>query len=82
MVAAVREKFSSQAALEVLATIRKIAESESRQFQAVFDEALRDYIERKERACHAATSWTPSRKASAGTMNFIESLPSSNTLAS
>jgi predicted transcriptional regulator len=44
----VREKFSSQAAPEVLAALRRIAESEGRQFQAVLDEALRDYIERKE----------------------------------
>ncbi len=44
----VREKFSSQASPEVLATLRRIAASEGRQFQAVLDEALRDYIERKE----------------------------------
>lgn len=41
-----REKFSSQAAPDVLAALRKIAESEGRQFQAVLDEALRDYIDR------------------------------------
>lgn len=45
----VREKFSSQAAPEVLAALRQIAESEGRQFQAVLDEALREYIERKEK---------------------------------
>lgn len=44
-----REKFSSQAAPEVLATLRQIAESEGRQFQAVLDEALRDYIERHQK---------------------------------
>ena len=42
----VREKFSSQAAPEVLAALRQIAESQGRQFQAVLDEALRDYIDR------------------------------------
>ena len=42
----VREKFSSQAAPEVLAQLRKIAEAEGRQFQAVLDEALRDYIDK------------------------------------
>lgn len=42
-----REKFSSQASPEVLAALRNIAESEGRQFQAVLDEALRDYIEQK-----------------------------------
>lgn len=41
-----REKFSSQAAPEVLAALRRIAEAEGRQFQAVLDEALRDYIDR------------------------------------
>jgi hypothetical protein len=43
----VREKFSSQAAPDVLSALRQIAESDGRQFQAVLDEALRDYIERK-----------------------------------
>lgn len=41
-----REKFSSQAAPDVLAALRQIAESQGRQFQAVLDEALRDYIDR------------------------------------
>lgn len=49
MSTAVREKFSSQATPEVLAALRQIAESEGRQFQAVLDEALREYIERKEK---------------------------------
>ena len=44
----VREKFSSQASPEVLAALRKIAETEGRQFQAVLDEALREYIAGKE----------------------------------
>lgn len=50
----VREKFSSQAAPEVLAALREIAASQGRQFQSVLDEALRDYIERqqKERPRH------------------------------
>jgi hypothetical protein len=46
MTTAIREKFSSQAAPEVLAALRKIAESQGRHFQAVLDEALRDYIDR------------------------------------
>ena len=49
MVTAVREKFSSQAAPEVLAALRRIAESQGRQFQAVLDEALRDYIDRHQK---------------------------------
>ena len=43
-----REKFSSQASPEVLAALRHIAESQGRQFQAVLDEALRDYIDRQQ----------------------------------
>ena len=45
----VREKFSSQAAPDVLAAIRQIAENQGRQFQAVLDEALRDYIDRQQK---------------------------------
>ena len=46
MTTAVREKFSSQAAPDVL---RQIAESQGRQFQAVLDDALRDYIDRQQK---------------------------------
>lgn len=46
MTTAAREKFSSQAAPEVLAALRQIAESQGRQFQVVLDDALRDYIDR------------------------------------
>jgi hypothetical protein len=44
-----REKFSSQASPEVLAALRQIAENQGRQFQAVLDEALRDYIDRQQK---------------------------------
>ena len=44
-----REKCSSQASPEVLAALRQIAESQGRQFQAVLDEAMRDYIDRQQR---------------------------------
>lgn len=44
-----REKFSSQATPEVLAALRQIAESQGRQFQAVLDEALREYIDRQQK---------------------------------
>ena len=47
MATAAHEKFSSQAAPEVLAALRKIAQSQGRLFQAVLDEALRDYIDRQ-----------------------------------
>jgi predicted transcriptional regulator len=49
-VTAVREKFSSQASPEVLAALRQIAQAQGRQFQAVLDEALRDYIDRQQQA--------------------------------
>ena len=44
----VREKFSSQAAPEVLTAMRLIAKRQGRQFQAVLDEALRDYMDRQQ----------------------------------
>ncbi|MYC30853.1 MAG: hypothetical protein F4X65_12300 [Chloroflexi bacterium] len=44
MVAA-REKFSSQAAPELLAGMREVARSEGRQFQAVMEDAMRGYLE-------------------------------------
>lgn len=40
-----REKFSSQADPELLSAIREIARKEGRHFQAVLEEAMRDYIE-------------------------------------
>ena len=49
MTNAAREKFSSQAAPEVLAALRHIAQSQGRQFQAVLDDALRDYIDRQQK---------------------------------
>jgi predicted transcriptional regulator len=45
----VREKFSSQASPEVLASLRQIAETQGRQFQAVLDEAMREYIDRQQK---------------------------------
>ena len=49
MATASREKFSSQAAPDVLAALRQIAESQGRQFQSVLDDALRDYIDRQQK---------------------------------
>lgn len=46
MTVAAREKFSSQAAPDVLAALRQLAELQGRQFQALLDEALRDYLDR------------------------------------
>lgn len=48
MAAPAREKFSSQAAPEVLAQMRQLAETQGRQFQALLDEAMRDYLERQQ----------------------------------
>ena len=48
MASAAREKFSSQASPEVLVALRQIAEAQGRQFQAVLDEALREYIDRQQ----------------------------------
>ena len=49
MTTTAREKFSSQAAPDVLLAMRRIAESQGRQFQAVLDDALRDYVDRQQR---------------------------------
>ncbi len=49
MTSPVREKFSSQASPEVLAALRQIAASQGRQFQAVLDEALREYIDKQQK---------------------------------
>lgn len=41
------QKFSSQARPELLEEVRRIAADEGRQFQAVLDEALSEWVERK-----------------------------------
>ena len=45
--AVTKQKFSSQADPETLEAMKAIAAKEGRQFQAILDEAMRDYIERK-----------------------------------
>lgn len=42
-----RVKFASQADPEVLADVRALARDEGRQFQAVVEEALKEWVERK-----------------------------------
>ncbi len=42
-----REKFATQVNSEILATIRSIANHEGRQLQALVDEALADFIEKR-----------------------------------
>ena len=44
-----RVKFSSQASPEALAALREIARSEGRQFQAVLQEAMEEYIANRTR---------------------------------
>lgn len=58
-----REKFTSQAVPEVLAELRQIAESQGRQFQAILEEAMRDYIDRQQKEkplCQVMTASTSS----------------------
>ena len=46
---AAREKFSSQAAPELLAAMRRIARADGRHFQAVLEDAMTGYIEARAR---------------------------------
>lgn len=43
-------KFSSQAEAELLARMRKVAQMQGRHFQAVLDDAMRDYLDRQSTA--------------------------------
>lgn len=43
-----REKFSSQANPEVLSAMRELAELQGRQFQALLDEAMREYLDKQQ----------------------------------
>ncbi len=42
-----RKKFATQADPVILAEMRRIAKNEGRQFQAVIEEAFRDFIEKR-----------------------------------
>ncbi len=56
-------EFSSQATPEAMAALRQIAEAEGRQFQVVFDEAMREYIDRRQKVpprTHVTTSFAAS----------------------
>jgi predicted transcriptional regulator len=44
----VRESFVSQAEPEVLEKLRQIAKAQGREFEAVMDDALREYVERRQ----------------------------------
>ena len=45
-----RQKFATQISAKTLAAVRKLAQSEGRQLQALVDEALVDLIEKHKRA--------------------------------
>jgi hypothetical protein len=45
-----REKFATQVNSEILSAVRKLAEKEGRQIQALIDEALADLIEKRKKA--------------------------------
>ena len=45
-----REKFATQVDPEILSALRKLAEKEGRQLQALVDEALTDLIEKRKKA--------------------------------
>ena len=45
--AGTRQKFATQVDPDILASVRKIAEEEGRQLQALVDEALADLIEKR-----------------------------------
>ena len=46
----IREKFATQVNSEILTAVRKLAQSEGRQLQALVDEALADLIEKHKNA--------------------------------
>lgn len=45
-----RQKYASQADPELLNAMRRVAQEEGRQFQAVMEDAMRDYLERRNNA--------------------------------
>ena len=56
--AALFQKFATQADAKVLAQVRAIASKEGKQLQAVIDEALRDYVEKKKNGAPRAQVMT------------------------
>jgi len=45
-----RQKYASQADPKLLTAMRQVAKEEGRQFQAVMEDAMRDYLERRNNA--------------------------------
>ena len=56
--AALFQKFATQVDAIVLAQVRAIASKEGKQLQAVIDEALRDYVEKKKNGAPRAQVMT------------------------
>lgn len=60
-----RQKFATQVDPDILASVRKIAEEEGRQLQALVDEALADLIEKRKHGRprqHVMASYLASRE--------------------
>ena len=45
-----RQKYASQANPDLLNAMRQVAQEEGRQFQAVMEDAMRDFLERRQNA--------------------------------
>lgn len=45
-----RQKYASQADPELLTAMKQVAKEEGRQFQAIMEDAMRDYLERRNNA--------------------------------
>ena len=63
-------KFSSKVDAKLLAEMRKIARDEGRQLQALLDEAMRDYLEKK----HSGKDRPHVRKAFAESLRAFDAL--------
>lgn len=50
MASQTREKFATQVNAKILSAVRRLAQSEGRQIQALVDEALADLIEKRKQA--------------------------------
>ena len=50
MTSKAREKFATQVNSDILSAVRKLAQAEGRQLQALVDEALADLIEKRKQA--------------------------------
>ena len=67
---ATRVKFSSKVDAKLLAEMRKIARDEGRQLQALLDEAMRDYLDKK----HSGEARPQVRKAFAESLRDFDAL--------